>query len=75
MPVSLPFEPVSALGKAGGGDWLDDQLVIRWGYTTDAWKHSTFGNEIIRATEWRDAGLPISIVSEKRWIECLEMLR
>lgn len=36
-------------------------------YATESWKHSSFGNKIIQACEWRDEGLSISIVSEEHW--------
>ena len=36
-------------------------------YATESWKHSAFGNKIIQAAEWREAGIPISIVSEDHW--------
>ena len=36
-------------------------------YATESWKHSTFGNKIVQACEWRDEGKPISIVSEQHW--------
>lgn len=37
-------------------------------YATESWKHSSFGNKITKAVEWRENGLPISIVSERHWI-------
>ena len=40
-------------------------------YATDSWKHSSFGNKIIRACKWRDDGAPIAIVSEKHWTKFL----
>lgn len=43
-----------------------DVLVIGV-YATESWKHSSFGNKILKATEWRDAGKPIHIVSEEHW--------
>jgi NAD-dependent DNA ligase len=43
-----------------------DVLVIGV-YATDSWKHSSFGNKIIKAVEMRDGGVPISIVSEEHW--------
>lgn len=43
-----------------------DILVIGV-YATESWKHSSFGNKILQACEWRDAGIPISIVSEEHW--------
>ena len=43
-----------------------DFLVIGV-YATKSWKHSSMGNKIIKACEWRDDGLPIAIVSEEHW--------
>jgi NAD-dependent DNA ligase len=43
-----------------------DVLVIGV-YATESWKHSSFGNKIIKACEMRDEGVPISIVSETHW--------
>jgi len=43
-----------------------DVLVIGL-YATESWKHSSFGNKILKAAEMRDAGLPIAIVSEEHW--------
>jgi NAD-dependent DNA ligase len=36
-------------------------------YATESWKHSAFGNKILKAAEMRDAGIPIAIVSEEHW--------
>ncbi|MFA5964639.1 MAG: BRCT domain-containing protein [Sphingomonas sp.] len=36
-------------------------------YATESWKHSSFGNKILKAAEMRDAGVPIAIVSEQHW--------
>ncbi|NDV88833.1 NAD-dependent DNA ligase [Aurantimonas aggregata] len=36
-------------------------------YATDSWKHSSFGNKILKACELRDRGHPISIVAEEHW--------
>lgn len=43
-----------------------DYLVIGV-YATESWKHSSMGNKIIKACEWRDEGVPISIVAEEHW--------
>ncbi|MEZ5891563.1 MAG: BRCT domain-containing protein [Parvularculaceae bacterium] len=43
-----------------------DYLIIGT-YATDSWKHSSFGNKIMKACDYRDKGVPISIVSEKHW--------
>lgn len=47
------------------------QFLIVGTYATDSWKHSSFGNKIIKASEWREKGLPISIVSEQHWVKFL----
>ena len=47
-----------------------DYLVIGV-YATESWKHSSMGNKILKACEWRDEGVPISIVSEEHWTKHL----
>lgn len=44
-----------------------DFLVIGF-YATESWKHSAFGNKIIKACDMRNSGVPISLVSEKHWL-------
>jgi NAD-dependent DNA ligase len=34
---------------------------------SEFWKHSTFGNKIAKAVEYRDDGAPLIIVSESHW--------
>ncbi len=51
---------------AGSLTQKTDVLVIGV-YATESWKHSSFGNKIIKAVEMRDDGLPIAIVSEEHW--------
>lgn len=53
-------------GQAGKLTRKTNILVIG-AYATDSWKHSSFGNKIIKAVELRDKGHPISIVSEEYW--------
>ncbi len=50
----------------GGIRKTTDVLVIG-AYATDSWKHSSFGNKIMQAVEWRESGVPISIVAEEHW--------
>lgn len=57
-------------GTCGSLTKKTDYLVIGV-YATESWKHSSFGNKIIKATEMRDDGLPISIVSEEHWSQYL----
>lgn len=37
-------------------------------YVTDSWAHETFGRKIEKAMEYRDAGIPLTIISEKHWL-------
>lgn len=36
-------------------------------YVTDSWAHETFGRKIEKAIEYRDNGVPLSIVTEEHW--------
>jgi NAD-dependent DNA ligase len=57
-------------GIAGSITQKTEYLVIGV-YATDSWKHSSFGNKILKAAEYRDAGFPIHIVSEEHWVRYL----
>lgn len=57
-------------GQHGSITKKTDYLVIGT-YATDSWKHSSFGNKILKACEYRDKGVPISIVSEEHWLKFL----
>ncbi|MGH6613914.1 BRCT domain-containing protein [Sphingomonas sp.] len=46
-------------------------VLVIGAYATDSWKHSTFGNKILKAVDMRDSGIPISIVAEKHWARFL----
>ncbi|MEG3087609.1 BRCT domain-containing protein [Sphingomonas sp. PB4P5] len=61
---------ISRGARAGSLTKKTDVLVIGL-YATESWKHSSFGNKILKACEWRDDGIPISIVSEQHWISFL----
>lgn len=54
-------------GSCGSLAKATDVLVIG-GYATESWKHSAFGTKIVKAVDYRDAGSPISIVSEAHWM-------
>lgn len=45
-----------------------DYLVLGT-YVTDSWVHESFGRKIEKAVEYRDAGVPIVIMSEEQWLE------
>ncbi len=57
-------------GESGSLTQKTNVLVIG-AYATESWKHSSFGNKIVSASEWRDNNIPISIVSEEHWISFL----
>lgn len=44
-----------------------DYLVLGT-YVTDSWKHESFGRKIEKAMEYRETGVPISIITEEHWI-------
>lgn len=54
-------------GSCGSLTRKTDVLVIGL-YATESWKHSSFGNKILKAVDMRDAGVPIAIVSEQHWV-------
>jgi NAD-dependent DNA ligase len=57
-------------GDSAGLCKKTDFLVVGL-YATESWKHSSFGNKILKACGWRDEGLPIAIVSEQHWTSYL----
>ena len=38
---------------------------------SEAWRHTSFGNKIIKAVEYRDGGSRLAIISEDHWIKNL----
>ncbi len=64
---SLCEEAVEARGGSGSSLKKSTDYLVIGVYATESWKHSTFGNKILRAVELRDEGVPISIISEEYW--------
>lgn len=64
-------EAVSARGASIGGLSKKTNVLVIGVYATDSWKHSSFGNKILKACELRDSGHPIAIVSEEHWAKHL----
>lgn len=58
---------VTARGAEAGGVAKTTRFLVIGAYATESWKHSSFGNKILQACEWREQGHAISIVSEKHW--------
>ncbi len=56
------------LGAETGAVTMKTNFLVIGTYVTDSWKHSSFGNKILKACDYRDKGVPISIVSEEHWI-------
>ncbi len=64
-------EAVEERGGSAGNLTSRTSFLVVGAYATDSWKHSSFGNKIIKASEWRDEGRPIAIVSEEHWVKHL----
>jgi len=64
-------EAVIRRGGRSGGLTQGTSVLVIGAYATDSWKHSSFGDKILRAVEMRERGVPISIVSEEHWVSCL----
>ena len=58
-------------GAQAGSLTQQTNVLVIGAYVTDSWKHSSFGNKISKAAEFREKGLPICIVSEPHWRSCL----
>lgn len=64
-------EAVVLRGGACGSLTRKTNVLVIGMYATESWKHSSFGNKIMKACEMRDDRLPISIVSEQHWVKHL----
>lgn len=60
-------EAVSSRGGTGGSLTKATNFLVIGAYATESWKHSSFGNKILKAAEMRSAGIPISIIAEEHW--------
>lgn len=58
---------VANLGGSAGSLTKKTDFLVIGEYGTESWKHSSMGNKILRATEMRSEGVPISIISEAHW--------
>lgn len=58
---------VAERGALAGGITQKTNVLVIGAYATESWKHSSFGNKIMQAVEWRESGFPICIVSEEHW--------
>lgn len=60
-------EVVRERGAEAGSLTQKTNVLVIGTYATESWKHSSFGTKILKAVEWRERGVPISIVSEGHW--------
>jgi NAD-dependent DNA ligase len=71
-----PRKTVQAAIEEHGGAISSDvsgkcSYLIVGTYGSDEWLHSTYGRKIIRAVEFKGAGKPIAIVTERHWSDHL----
>lgn len=64
-------DAVVARGGEVGSLVQSTRYLVIGVYATGSWVHSSFGRKIERAVDWRDHGLPISIVTEEHWVAAL----
>ena len=50
-----------------GGGAIRPGLLVVGSVGNEQWRHSTYGNKIMKAVELRDAVAPIAIVGESLW--------
>jgi NAD-dependent DNA ligase len=63
---------IEGRGGAGGSLTKKTDVLVIGSYAAESWKHSSFGTKIIKAVAYRDAGVPIAIVSEDHWVRHLD---
>ena len=54
-------------GGTSGSLTRKTNVLVIGAYATESWKHSSFGNKILKACEMRHLGVTIAIVSERHW--------
>lgn len=61
-------EAVMGRGAIAGSLTKKTNVLVIGAYATESWKHSSFGNKILKAADMRAQGVAISIVSEQHWV-------
>lgn len=62
---------VVELGATAGSLVGKTDVLVVGAYATDSWKHSSFGNKILKAVDMQSKGHGIVIVSEQHWTSFL----
>lgn len=57
-------------GIVAGNVTKQTSFLVLGTYVTDSWIHETYGRKIEKAMEYRDAGVPVAIISEEHWANC-----
>lgn len=64
-------QATQAKGAECGSLTRKTDFLVLGAYATESWKHSSFGNKILKAVEMRASGVPIAIVAEEHWVSHL----
>jgi hypothetical protein len=62
---------VTDRGGLAGSLTRETRYLVIGTYVTDSWRHSSYGNKILKAVEMKNKKLPISIISEHHWSQNL----
>jgi NAD-dependent DNA ligase len=62
---------VAECGGLAGSLTRETRYLVIGTYVTDSWRHSSYGNKILKAVEMKSKQLPISIISESHWSRSL----
>ncbi len=65
---------LKSVGGTSGSLTQKTNYLVIGNYATDSWKHSSAGNKILKAVEYRERGIPINIISEPYWLRAVESI-
>jgi len=60
------IESLGGINAKGVSKKLD--YLVLGTYVTDSWIHESYGRKIEKAMQYRDEGIPITIITEEHWI-------
>jgi NAD-dependent DNA ligase len=63
---------VEQLGATVGSLTKKTHYLVIGVYATESWVHSSYGRKIEQAVKMRDEGVPICLVGEQYWVNCLK---
>jgi NAD-dependent DNA ligase len=65
-------QATQAKGAECGSLTRKTSFLVIGAYVTESWKHSAFGNKILKAAEMRSTGVPIALVAEDHWVRHIQ---